>query len=95
MAARAVGQGQAKNLARLGRLVHEVRRHHAHVGRARVELVAADERGNAEIFVRALEVYIHEMLHHYAPEWSETKVSKTALAMSQILSKARFRRIER
>ena len=44
---------------------------------------------------RALEVYIHEMLHHYAPEWSENKVSKIALAMSQILIKARFRRIER
>jgi len=44
---------------------------------------------------RSLEVYIHEMLHHYAPEWSENKVSKTALAMSQILFKARFRRIER
>ena len=43
----------------------------------------------------ALDTMIHEMLHHYAPEWSETKVGKVATAMTKILWKHRFRRIEK
>ncbi len=42
-----------------------------------------------------LDTLIHEMLHHYAPDWSETKVSKVASAMTKILLKQRFRRIEK
>lgn len=43
----------------------------------------------------ALDTLIHEMLHHYAPEWSETKVTKTATQMAGVLWAHRFRRIER
>jgi len=43
----------------------------------------------------ALDTMIHEMLHHYAPEWSENKVQRTASAMAAILWQHRFRRMER
>jgi hypothetical protein len=43
----------------------------------------------------ALDTLLHEMLHHYAPDWSETKVSKTASGMADVLWQHRFRRIER
>lgn len=44
---------------------------------------------------QTLDTLLHEMLHHYAPEWSEHKVSKTASQMTDALWKQRFRRIER
>jgi hypothetical protein len=43
----------------------------------------------------ALDTMIHEMLHHYAPEWGENKVQRTASAMAAILWQHRFRRMER
>lgn len=43
----------------------------------------------------ALDTLIHEMLHHYAPDWSESKVSKVASSMTSILWNRRFRRIEK
>ena len=43
----------------------------------------------------ALDTLIHEMLHHYAPDWGETKVRTTATQMADILWRQRFRRIER
>jgi hypothetical protein len=42
----------------------------------------------------ALDTLIHEMLHHYAPKWSEAKVKRVATAMASILWEHRFRRIE-
>ena len=43
----------------------------------------------------ALDTLIHEMLHHYAPQWSENKVSKTASGMASVLWQHRFRRVEK
>ena len=55
-------------------------------------LIEIDPRLKAKA---ALDTYIHEMLHHYAHDWSETRVSRTASAMAKILWKHRFRRIEK
>ena len=42
-----------------------------------------------------LDTLIHELLHVYAPNWSETKVSKTANEMTDIIWKKNYRRIKR
>ena len=42
-----------------------------------------------------LDTLIHELLHVYNPEWSETKVSKTATEMTQIIWTKNYRRIKR
>jgi len=42
----------------------------------------------------ALEVFIHEMLHHYCPEWVENKVEKVAHQMAIVLKNHRFVRVE-
>ena len=42
-----------------------------------------------------LDTLIHELLHVYNPEWSETKVSKTANEMTDIIWKKNYRRIKR
>jgi hypothetical protein len=44
---------------------------------------------------QTLDTLIHELLHHYAPDWSENKVSRMASQMTEALWKQRFRRIER
>lgn len=41
-----------------------------------------------------LDTLIHEMLHVYNPEWSESRVSKTANEMTEILWAKDFRRIQ-
>jgi len=38
-------------------------------------LIEVDPRLKAK---PALDTLIHEMLHHYAPDWSESKVTRTA-----------------
>ncbi len=43
----------------------------------------------------ALDTLIHEMLHHYAPDWSESRVNKTATQMANILWEWRYRRVEK
>lgn len=55
-------------------------------------LIEIDPRLNGK---QALDTLIHEMLHHYAPTWGENKVTRTASAMTTILWKHRFRRIEK
>jgi predicted metalloprotease with PDZ domain len=42
-----------------------------------------------------LDTLIHELLHVYNPEWSETKVTKTANEMTTIIWKKNYRRIKR
>ena len=42
-----------------------------------------------------LDTLIHEMLHVYNPEWSETKVTKTANEMTDIIWQKNYRRIKR
>ena len=42
-----------------------------------------------------LDTLIHELLHVYNPDWSETKISKTATEMTQIIWKKNYRRIKR
>ena len=42
-----------------------------------------------------LDTLIHEMLHVYNPEWSETKVTKTANEMTEIIWNKNYRRIKR
>ena len=42
-----------------------------------------------------LDTLIHEMLHVYNPEWSETKVTKTANEMTDIIWSKNYRRIKR
>ena len=42
-----------------------------------------------------LDTLIHEMLHVYNPEWSESKVSKTANEMTDIIWSKNYRRIKR
>lgn len=42
----------------------------------------------------ALEVFIHEMLHHYCPEWVEEKVDEVAYQMALVLKAHRFVRVE-
>ena len=42
-----------------------------------------------------LDTLIHELLHVYAPNWSETKVNKTAKEMTDIIWKKNYRRIKR
>jgi len=42
-----------------------------------------------------LDTLIHELLHVYNPEWSETKVSKTANEITDIIWKKNYRRIKR
>lgn len=54
-------------------------------------LIEVDPRLKAK---PALDTLIHEMLHHYAPDWSESKVTRTATQMADILWRSRFRRIE-
>lgn len=55
-------------------------------------LIEVDPRLKAK---PALDTLIHEMLHHYAPEWSESKVTKVATQMAGVLWKHRFRRVEK
>lgn len=42
-----------------------------------------------------LDTLIHEMLHVYNPDWSETKVTKTANEMTEIIWNKNYRRIKR
>ena len=42
-----------------------------------------------------LDTLIHEMLHVYNPDWSESKVSKTANEMTDIIWSKNYRRIKR
>ena len=42
-----------------------------------------------------LDTLIHEMLHVYNPEWSESKVTKTANEMTDIIWQKNYRRIKR
>jgi hypothetical protein len=42
----------------------------------------------------AMEVFIHEMLHHYCPDWPEKKVDTIGSQMAAILKAHRFVRIE-
>jgi len=42
-----------------------------------------------------LDTLIHELLHVYAPKWSETKVNQTAKEMTQIIWQKNYRRIKR
>ena len=42
-----------------------------------------------------LDTLIHELLHVYNPDWSETKVTKTANEMTEIIWKKNYRRIKR
>ena len=42
-----------------------------------------------------LDTLIHEMLHVYNPDWSESKVSKTANEMTDIIWQKNYRRIKR
>ena len=42
-----------------------------------------------------LDTLIHEMLHVYCPDWSESKVTKTANEMTDIIWQKNFRRIKR
>lgn len=42
-----------------------------------------------------LDTLIHELLHVYAPKWSETRVNKTAKEMTQIIWQKNYRRIKR
>lgn len=55
-------------------------------------LIEVDPRLKAK---PALDTLIHEMLHHYAPDWSESKVTRTATQMADILWRSRFRRVEK
>lgn len=55
-------------------------------------LIEVDPRLKAK---PALDTLIHEMLHHYAPDWSESKVTRTASQMADILWRSRFRRLEK
>jgi hypothetical protein len=57
-----------------------------------VGLIEVDPRLKARA---AMDTLLHEMLHHYAPDWSETRVSKTASAMTTVLWMRRFRRVEK
>ena len=73
---------------------------HRLLGRERAVGLCWQGEGLIEIDPRlssksALDTFIHEMLHHYAPEWSEAKVTRTATSMAQILWKHRFRRVEK
>ena len=42
-----------------------------------------------------LDTLIHEMLHVYNPDWSESKVTKTANEMTDIIWQKNYRRIKR
>ena len=42
-----------------------------------------------------LNVLIHEMLHIYNPNWSETRVDQTANEMSSVIWAKNYRRIKR
>ena len=42
-----------------------------------------------------LDTLIHEMLHVYNPDWSESKVTKTANEMTDIIWSKNYRRIKR
>lgn len=42
-----------------------------------------------------LNTLIHEMLHHFNPDWYEYKVRNVAKHMTDVLWKARYRRVER
>ena len=42
-----------------------------------------------------LDTLIHEMLHVYNPDWSESKVTKTANEMTNIIWSKNYRRIKR
>jgi len=55
-------------------------------------LIEVDPRLKAK---PALDTLIHEMLHHYAPDWSESKVTRTASQMADVLWRSRFRRVEK
>lgn len=55
-------------------------------------LIEIDPRLNAK---DALDTLIHEMLHHYAPDWSESRVTKTATQMTNVLWEWRYRRVEK
>lgn len=55
-------------------------------------LIEVDPRLKAK---PALDTLIHEMLHHYAPEWSESRVTRTASQMADVLWRSRFRRVEK
>jgi len=55
-------------------------------------LIEVDPRLKAKA---ALDTLIHEMLHHYAPDWSESRVTRTASQMADVLWRSRFRRVEK
>ena len=56
------------------------------------KIIEVDPRQRSKAY---LDTLIHEMLHVYCPDWSETKVSKTANEMTDIIWNKNYRRIKR
>ena len=56
------------------------------------KVIEIDPRQKSKNYLNTL---IHELLHVYNPEWSETKVTKTANEMTDIIWKKNYRRIKR
>ena len=61
----------------------------AWVGENKIEI---DGRLKSKQYLNTL---IHEMLHVYNPDWSESKVTKTANEMTDIIWSKNYRRIKR
>tara|TARA_Y100001951_G_C11131231_1_gene178340 strand:- start:326 stop:577 length:252 start_codon:yes stop_codon:yes gene_type:complete len=56
------------------------------------KVIEIDPRQRSKAY---LDTLIHEMLHVYCPDWSETKVGKTATEMTNIIWQKNYRRIKR
>jgi hypothetical protein len=59
---------------------------------ADAKIIEIDPRQTSKNY---LDTLIHELLHVYAPNWSETKVNKIAKEMTQIIWQKNYRRIKR
>ena len=54
-------------------------------------IIQIDPRQNSKSY---LDTLIHEMLHLYNPQWSETRVSETANEMTRVIWDANYRRLK-
>ena len=55
-------------------------------------VIEIDPRQNSKNY---LDTLIHELLHVYNPEWSESKITKTANEMTAVIWQKNYRRIKR
>ncbi len=55
-------------------------------------LVEIDPRLKSRLYLGTL---IHELLHFYAPDWSESKVDRISREITRELWRRRFRRVEK